>query len=155
MVNPTYQISRNGKQIGTFNAVQVQQMCSSGVLLPTDHAWTEGMKDWQSLAVLFPALLPPASSSPDKAVVRSAASSPHGCLALIVPIGRSGMAIVAGYLGLLSPCILPAPFAILFGILAIKHINKNPELSGLGRAWFGIIMGALSLLGFIVFGLLI
>lgn len=36
---------------------------------------------------------------------------------LLLPVGRSGWAIAAGYLGLLSPLSLPAPFAIAAGII--------------------------------------
>jgi hypothetical protein len=50
--------------------------------------------------------------------------------------------------------VIPAPFAILCGVMAIKDINKNPEKLGLVRAWFGIIAGAavilMALVGIIV-----
>ena len=46
-------------------------------------------------------------------------------------------------MGLFSLLILPAPLAILCGILAIGDIKRNPEKHGLGRAWFGIVMGVL------------
>lgn len=57
------------------------------------------------------------------------------------------MAIAAGYLGMLSVCLLPAPFAILFGILGLRDIKKsegsvNPK-HGQVRCWFGIVMGLL------------
>jgi hypothetical protein len=62
---------------------------------------------------------------------------------MILPVGRSGWAIAAGYLGLFSLAFIPAPFAILAGIVAIRDIRKNPDLRGMGRAVFGIIMGIL------------
>jgi hypothetical protein len=62
---------------------------------------------------------------------------------LLLPVGRSVWAIVAGYLGLFSLCCLPAPFAILFGVIAIVDIKKNPEKHGMGRAIFGIVMGTI------------
>jgi hypothetical protein len=61
----------------------------------------------------------------------------------IVPVGRSGHAIAAGYLGLLSVLGFPAPFALLFGILALADIKKHPQKRGKGRAWFGIVMGGI------------
>jgi hypothetical protein len=58
-------------------------------------------------------------------------------------VGVSGWAIASGYLGLVSVLILPAPFAILTGVMAIRDIRKNPKNHGMGRAIFGISMGAL------------
>src|SRR5262245_26110222 len=68
-------------------------------------------------------------------------------LSWLIPIGRSGWAIAAGYLALFS--ILPfigLPFglgAVITGVLAVRSIRLHPKLTGLGRAWFGIIMGGL------------
>lgn len=59
---------------------------------------------------------------------------------LLLPVGRSGWAIAAGYLGLISVLAVPAPFALLCSIMAIRDIRKNPKKHGMGRAVFGIIM---------------
>src|SRR6266404_5143516 len=64
---------------------------------------------------------------------------------MLLPVGRSIWAIVAGYLGLFSLLCFPAPFAILIGIIAIIDIKKNPEKHGMGRAIFGIVMGTLAI----------
>jgi len=64
---------------------------------------------------------------------------------LLLPVGRSWWAIAAGYCGLLSPLIVFAPFAIIFGICAIYDIKKHKTKHGLGRAIFGIIMGVVCL----------
>jgi hypothetical protein len=42
--------------------------------------------------------------------------------------------------------LLPAPFAVLLGVLALKELKRKPELHGAGRAWFGIIMGVACML---------
>lgn len=65
---------------------------------------------------------------------------------LLLPVGRSVLAIVAGYLGLFSVLLIPAPFALLVGILAIYDIRRNPKKHGMGRAIFGIVMGAIGTL---------
>ncbi len=71
---------------------------------------------------------------------------------MLLPVGRSGYAIAAGYLGLVSPMMCTAPFAILFGVLALLDIKKKPHLGGSGRAIFGIVMGSLfTLLPIVVF----
>ena len=64
-------------------------------------------------------------------------------LKMVVPLNTSALAIVAGYLGLISVLCLPAPFALLFGILALNHLKKHPKLDGKGRAIFGIVMGVI------------
>lgn len=66
----------------------------------------------------------------------------------ILPVGRSGWAIASGYLALFAPIMcITAPFAILTGILAIREIRRDPTKHGLGRAWFGIIVGSVGLIG--------
>ena len=67
----------------------------------------------------------------------------------LVPVGRSGLAIAAGYAALFSVCLLPAPIALALGILGLVDISKHPEKKGKGRAVFGIVMGALGTLALI------
>ena len=62
---------------------------------------------------------------------------------MLLPVGRSGLAIAAGYLGLISILLIPAPIALAVSILALIDLRKNPELHGMGRAIFGIISGTL------------
>lgn len=66
---------------------------------------------------------------------------------LLLPVGRSPLSIIAGYLGLFSVLVIPAPFALLLGILAVMDIRRHPEKHGMGRAIFGIVMGGLVTLG--------
>jgi hypothetical protein len=61
----------------------------------------------------------------------------------LLPVGRSPMAIIAGYLGLVSILLIPAPFALITGILAVMDIRKNPKTHGMGRAIFGIVIGGI------------
>ena len=60
---------------------------------------------------------------------------------MILPVGQSVYAIIAGYLGLFSMIFFPAPLAILFGILGLRDVKKNPNLGGWGRSMFGLVMG--------------
>jgi hypothetical protein len=62
----------------------------------------------------------------------------------VLPVGRSGWAIAAGYLGLFSLLILPGPLALWAGIMAVRDLRRHPEKRGMGRAIFGIIMGGLA-----------
>ena len=64
---------------------------------------------------------------------------------MLLPVGRSGWAIAAGYLGLFSLVVVPAPLALVISIIAILHIRKSKSSEhpkhGMGRAIFGLIMG--------------
>ena len=66
---------------------------------------------------------------------------------MLLPVGRSGWAIAAGYLGLFSLVILPAPLALIISIIAMRDIKKSRAATtpkyGMGRAVFGLIMGVL------------
>jgi predicted acyltransferase len=61
----------------------------------------------------------------------------------LLPVGRSGWAIAAGYLGLFAFLVVPAPLALLTGLLAVRDIKRHPEKHGMGRAGFGIVIGIL------------
>ena len=65
---------------------------------------------------------------------------------MLLPVNRSGYAIAAGYLGLISILLIPAPFALLFGLLGVRDIRNNSEKHGMGRAIFGIVMGTIFLI---------
>lgn len=77
----------------------------------------------------FPRPQPPAPLGEDPAI------------RMLLPVGRSGWAIAAGYFGLFSLLCLPAPIAVILGITAIVHLRRNPHLHGMGRAIFGLVMG--------------
>lgn len=63
----------------------------------------------------------------------------------LLPVGRPGSAIAAGYLALFGFII---PFlgigALACGVLALNTLRQRPDLIGRGRAWLGIIGGGLS-----------
>jgi hypothetical protein len=71
----------------------------------------------------------------------------------LMPVGRPASAIAAGYLALFAVLplfgILPGLLAVIFGIIALKKIARDPSLVGKGRAWFGIIFGGLTQLAWI------
>lgn len=59
----------------------------------------------------------------------------------VLPVGRSGWAIAAGYLGLLSVTLVLAPFSLVLGLVALHDIRVHPDKLGKGRAVFGVAMG--------------
>jgi sugar phosphate permease len=72
---------------------------------------------------------------------------------MLLPIGRSGLAIAAGYLGLFAIILIPAPIALAVGIAAILHLRSHPEKHGMGRAVFGTVMGLAGTIGLIYFAM--
>ncbi len=98
---------------------------------PHSRVWSDGWTDWVP-AVQVPGLFA-AQNGPSTSAAERA----------ILPVGRAGSAIAAGYLGLLSPFAIFAPLAVVFGVVALRTLKREPHLHGAGRAWFGVVMGAL------------
>lgn len=73
---------------------------------------------------------------------------------LLIPVGRSGWAIAAGYLGLFSFVLIPAPVSLIVSIIAIRDIRRSRGAAkvkrGMGRAVFGLVMGILGTLALVV-----
>ena len=63
---------------------------------------------------------------------------------LILPVGRPGLAIAAGYLGLFALLPFVGFVTLLVSWLAIRKLKRHPELSGRGRAYFGLVMGIIT-----------
>jgi len=69
---------------------------------------------------------------------------------MLLPVGRSGWAIAAGYAGLFALLFFPAPIALILGIVAIRDIRRHSDRHGMGRAVFGVVMGTLGTIGLLV-----
>jgi hypothetical protein len=96
---------------------------------------------------------PPMQQGP-LAVPPSKPLGEDAAMRMLLPVGRSAWAIIAGYLGLVSVLAVPGPFAVATAIIAFYDIRKHPERHGLGRAIFGLVMGLLgtAVLAIIVWG---
>ena len=68
----------------------------------------------------------------------------------LLPVGRSGWAIAAGYAGLLALVVVPAPLALLLAFIALADIRKSKRAGrpkhGMGRVIFAFITGGLGTL---------
>ena len=84
------------------------------------------------------------------AVTPKSSNQSDAAMRMLLPVGRSGYAVAAGYLGLFSVLGIFAPLALIFGMLGVMDIGKNKEKHGMGRAVFGIIMGAIFSIGLII-----
>ncbi len=146
----TYTVARAGTTLGSFTQQQVAAGLATGQFTPDDLAWCEGMADWQRIATLpafssgpTPPPLPPGGGLRPPA--KHLGDDP--AMRLIMPVGISGWAIAAGYMGLFGLVIFPAPIALILSIIAIRDIKKsknNPHPKhGMGRAVFGLIVGVL------------
>lgn len=143
---PLIYVSRNGQQFGPFTPQQAWNGVASGHLFPNDLACPAGGSSWQPLAAMMS--LPPTGAVQDL--------GQNAGMRMILPVGRSGWAIAAGYLGLFAFVVLPAPLALLIAIIAIvdirKHRNDPSPRHGMGRAVFGLVTGAV---GTVVLALII
>jgi hypothetical protein len=148
--------ARGGNRSGPVPREELQRQAQTGGLLPADLVWTQDMEQWQP-ASSIPGLFPEGYTAPVPPLVPSVPVRPgvsqlppprpigdDPMMRVLLPVGRSGWAIAAGYLGLLSFLGVFGPFALLTGILAVIDIRRNPQKHGMGRAVFGIVMGVLS-----------
>jgi len=125
--------------VGPVSESELTGWVYSGRLRPQDLVWSPSLPGWtpawqaQPFAAAFAgtAAAPPARLGDDPA------------MRWVLPVGRSGWAIAAGYLAFFSVLMFPAPFALAIGVIAIRDIKRNPSKHGMGRAVFGVVMGAL------------
>lgn len=146
--------AHNGVQQGPVSLDSLRQLAATGQLKSSDLVWTAGMGAWRPAgqrAEIFPPGIvpPPISAAPISYAIPAPYAGPQQSIGenagvrWLLPVGRSGWAIAAGYLGLFSFIIFPAPLALICSIIAIIDIRKHPQRHGMGRAIFGLIMGVL------------
>jgi GYF domain 2 len=61
----------------------------------------------------------------------------------VLPVGRSGLAIAAGYLGLFSFIPLVGFVGLAISILAARDLKRHPEKLGWGRVITGLVLSSL------------
>lgn len=52
MSNPLIKIARDGKTIGEYSLADLGLALRAKTVLPTDHFWRQGMKDWERVSVI-------------------------------------------------------------------------------------------------------
>jgi len=121
---------------GPIGIEQLKKLALARHLSAHAMVWSEGMPEWVPLGTIVH--------------VPQAPAGDEG-LGLLVPMGpQSALAIIAGYCGLFSILVVPAPFALILGILALRDIRMHPEKKGKGRAITGIVCGSLVILMFLL-----
>jgi hypothetical protein len=150
-----YRVSRNGTDLGQFPESELLKGMTNGQFTREDWVWREGMGDWRPLFDQLSSASPPPLPSqapplfqtdrPRPSPASSAPAEPDFAMRMLMPVGRSGWAIAAGYLGLFSLVVLPAPLALIVSIIAIRDIRKSKKAGkrkhGMGRAIFGLVVG--------------
>ena len=146
--------ARDGQRHGPVGGDELQRLAVAGTVRPHDLVWREGMAQWQpaqsatgffttaAMPPPLPAQFPrhPASPYPSPHLQQKPLGEDAG-VRLLLPVGRSGWAIAAGYLGLVSILGIVAPIAVIVSIVAIRDIKAHPDRHGMGRAVFGLVMG--------------
>ncbi len=128
---------QGGQKVGPVSLPELKRLVATKVVVATTRVFATGMVDWVdagNLAMLFP---------------RKAELG----MRMLLPVGRSGYAIAAGYLGLCAFIPFCAPLALLFAVLAIFDLRKHPEKTGWGRIITGLVLG-LPFTAFYLFSLL-
>lgn len=106
--------------------------------------WTDHTAPRQQYAA--PAAPPYAQAPPTP----GSGGHPRDAVHWLVPTGRTGSAIAAGYLGLFALGIWPlGPVAVGFGIWALRTTRASSR-HGAGRAWFAIVAGVLATVGMLL-----
>jgi len=156
MSDATWYYAKGQTRLGPVSGQQLKELAGSGQLQPGDLVWQAGMPQWApagNVPGLFGGAVPPSAvpGYPGQLPPRADIGQDAG-IRMLIPVGRSGWAIAAGYLGLFSFVLLPAPISLVVALIAISDIRKNPEKHGMGRAIFGLVMGILGTV-VLVFGL--
>ena len=82
--------------------------------------------------------------------LREASDEPGAVERLILPVGRPVSAIAAGYLGLFSLLPFLGIISVIVSLVALRTLKHNPYLHGRGRAWFGLVMGTIMTLIYLI-----
>ena len=161
-------VSNHGQQQGPFPVSEVNAMLADGRLAPfSTMAWHEGCPDWIPLAQVAGVVMPGEAASMAPPVTQvvapplpvpshEGASSPGSesreaaVVSTVIPY-KNPMALTAYYLGIFSLIpllggVLALP-AVALGVLGLRRRSANPTAKGAVHAWFGIVLGTLSLVG--------
>jgi len=135
-------------RMGPYPLAELKLLIAAGRVQPATMVWTAGMVQWApagSVAALFPiGMPPPVPALPLGYAMPVPSGEEHGLgTRMLIPVGRSGWAIAAGYAGLFATLVIFAPVALILGIIAVVHLRRRSDLHGWGRAIFGLVMGAI------------
>ncbi len=145
--------------IGPFDDEQLRQFVAVGTLKSNDlicdadgGTWVEAFSIRPTYFHAAPPPPPPLAPSPPlpqtpptqiPANLPPSPTSSDVALGILIPVRVAPLALVAGYVGLFSLLVFPAPIALVLGIMALRRLKADPMSRGAGRAWFAIVAGAI------------
>ncbi len=71
----SYLVTREGKELGSFDLPQIQEGLKSGFFLASDWVWSDGMDDWKPISSLEESAQSPASTQPLSVTVPAEAAA--------------------------------------------------------------------------------
>src|SRR5688500_3456530 len=117
---PVWYVSAGGQPAqGPISYNGLRNLAAAGHLFAGDYLWREGNAQWRPAGAVAPGLAP----APPVSYYRPPAAGEDPSLRWILPVGRSGMAIAAGYLGLISVLAVPGPIALIVSLVAISDLK--------------------------------
>jgi hypothetical protein len=84
-----------------------------------------------------------AAVAPRRSGASAGVDTDSATVRMLLPVGRTSLSIVAGYVALFSVLLAPAPVALVPGVCALVQLNHRPGAYGRGRAIFAIVMGTM------------
>lgn len=124
----------DGKLYGPYGLPQLREHVDAGRLTGTTLICAEGRSEWVPASSVA-GVLPPVSGSGHRGNDQA--------LAMVVPSGVDTVALVAGYVGLFSLLLVPAPVALVLGVVALRRLSSRPGSRGHVRAIVAIVLGGL------------
>lgn len=143
--------------IGPFDDQSLRRLADEGKLAPNDLVCDTEGGGWVAASSVRPTFFRsmPAPPPPPPIQQRQPLPPQHTgqvdpALGMLVPVGVDPMALIAGYVGLFSIVLVPAPVALLLGLMALGRLKADPKARGAGRAWFAVIAGVIGSLGLLL-----
>ncbi len=119
----------DGERRGPFTLEQMQGLVTAGGVRRQTRVWRPGA-DETALTRAGDFLAELSTTPKDDAAA----------LAYVLPIGRSGWAIAAGYVGLFSLIPVISYIGVAVSAIAAWHLRRNPEKRGWGRVITGFVI---------------
>lgn len=164
-VNPQWYYGKGQERAGPFGDAELHGFIASGRVAPETLVWRDGFAAWTP-AARVPELttafaqrptampVPPVSPGP----LQSPQYAEGGGVSSIIPY-RNGHALAGYYCGIFSLVpvfgLVLGPVALVLGVLGLKNANRDPAAKGKGHAWVAIILGSITTLGHLAFGILV
>jgi len=127
MLDRWYYDLDGARRKGPVSLDELKARIVAGTVQKTSKVWREGQTGTLTAGAIQNGFLTPTDPA----------------MAWLVPVGRSGWAVAAGYCGLLSMIPVVHLAALLFAGLGIRQLQRQPELRGWGRIALGLVGGVI------------